>query len=117
MQNSDPFLLCQHSHWDPIRLKLLHNFSSHLVLIFHMLLPMILPSKSPDNAVIQTWFDRVPTPIVGTEVLDLVVMNAVVVPFEIFWRGKAAGTLFAANWSGVIHLVTTLLVSATHGQH
>jgi hypothetical protein len=59
---------------------------------------MILPSESPDDAIIKTRFDGIPTPIVQAEIFDLVVVNAVVMLFVIFGRWETATTLL--EWTG-----------------
>jgi fumarate reductase subunit D len=99
MQNSHPLLLSQYRHRNPALLKFLHCVLSRLVVILHVLLPMILPSESPDDAIIKTRFDGIPTPIVQAEIFDLVVVNnAVVMLFVIFGQWETATTLL--EWTG-----------------
>ena len=66
------------------------------MLIPYMLLPVILPSKFPNNIIIQTELDGILTSFVGAEVFHGVVVDTIVLPLEIFWGRESLVTL---KWS------------------
>ena len=73
------------------------------MVVFHLLLPMVLSPKSPENAVIQTGLDIIPTPNVRTVVFHGVVVNAVIVPLEVFCGRESLVALPASDRLGEIY--------------
>lgn len=110
-ENNHPLSLLQNRYRKPMFLELPHSLHTSLVLSFHMLLPMILPPKSPDNTLFNVRPHGVAAPVVRAEVLDCVVVNAVVVPLKVFGRGEASAAFFTFGGPEVVLLVTPGVVS------
>ena len=77
-----------------------------MVFISHVLLPVIFPSEASSDPIRLSRFDRVAAVIVRTEVLDRIIVYAVIVSFEVFWGREAFAALLTLFWTNMVLLVT-----------
>lgn len=75
------------------------------MLVSHMLLPMVLSSKTPEHAVIQRRFDSISAPFMRTKVFDGEVVDRGFVSFEVFRECEGLLALLAFCRADVVFLM------------